>query len=216
MYRLKHLNSMKKNLIICIFTMLAATAGAQVKFGAKAGINFSVLTNGHIDYAIKNKTGFFVGPTMKLQVPVKGLGFDAALLYDERRGEVEPIGLAGGRIYWTTIKRQQIAIPINVRYDIALGRHVGIFVFGGPQVGFNVGGSEPTDTSYGSWEPKAANLSLNAGFGFMILNHLQLSANYNYVCTKDADISINRDNSSYKIIDSGKINAWQLSLGYYF
>ncbi len=63
---------MKKNLIICIFTMLAATAGAQVKFGAKAGMNFSVLTNGHIDYAIKNKTGFFVGPTMEIANTRKG------------------------------------------------------------------------------------------------------------------------------------------------
>ena len=33
-----------------------------------------------------------------------------------------------------------------------------------------------------------------------------------YICTKSAEVEINKN----KIVDEGRFNAWQLSLGYYF
>lgn len=206
----------QKMVLICVAVAWFVTAEAQeLKFGVKGGLNFSTLSFKDHDYNIHNKVGFFVGPTVRMSLPVKGLGLDASVLYDQRSGEAKLDKLMGGRIFWTTIKRQQITVPINVRYDIGT-EHFGFFVFAGPQVGFNVGGSEPTKMDYGDWEPKSVSFSINGGLGVTFLKHLQFSANYNFVCGKDADISINRDNNAFKYVDTSKMNAWQLCLSYYF
>ena len=202
--------------IVCAAVAWFMTAEAQeFKFGVRGGVNLSTLSFENHNYTVHNKVGFFVGPTAKMSLPVKGLGFDASVLYDQRSGEAIAEMLMGGRVYWTTVKRQHITVPINVRYDIGT-RNFGFFVFAGPQVGFNVGGSEPTRMDYGDWEPRSVVFGMNAGLGIMIIDHLQLSANYNLVFKKDADISINKDNSDYRYVDTSKMNAWQLSLSYYF
>lgn len=206
--------ALKMAMICSLMACSIATKAQQVKFGVKGGVNLSTLSFENHDYDVHNKVGFFVGPTAKMSLPVKGLGLDASVLYDQRSGEAF-LQIAGGRNYWTTIKRHHITVPINVRYDIGT-RNFGFFVFAGPQVGFNVGGSEPTRMDYGDWEPRSVVFGMNAGLGIMIIDHLQLSANYNLVFKKDADISINRDNSDYRYVDTSKMNAWQLSLSYYF
>ena len=206
--------ALKMAMICTLMTCPIATKAQQVKFGVKGGVNLSTLSFENHDYDVHNKLGFFVGPTAKMPLPVKGLGLDASVLYDQRSGEAF-LQIAGGRNYWTTIKRHHITVPINVRYDMGT-RHFGFFVFAGPQVGFNVGGSEPTRMDYGDWEPRSVVFGMNAGLGIMIIDHLQLSANYNFVFKKDADISINRDNSAFQYVDTSKMNAWQLSLSYYF
>ena len=206
--------ALKMAMICSLMACSIATKAQQVKFGVKGGVNLSTLSFENHDYDVHNKVGFFVGPTAKMSLPVKGLGLDASVLYDQRSGEAF-LQIAGGRNYWTTIKRHHITVPINVRYDIGT-RNFGFFVFAGPQVGFNVGGSEPTSMDYGDWEPRSVVFGMNAGLGIMIIDHLQLSANYNLVFKKDADISINRDNSDYRYVDTSKMNAWQLSLSYYF
>ena len=55
-------------------------------------------------------------------LPIKGLGLDAAVMYDQRSGSAEAGEITGGRIYPTTIKRQQIVVPVNVRYDFGQGK----------------------------------------------------------------------------------------------
>ena len=207
--------ALKMAMICTLMTCPIATKAQQVKFGVKGGVNLSTLSFENHNYTVHNKVGFFVGPTAKMSLPVKGLGFDASVLYDQRSGEAIAEMLMGGRVYWTTVKRQHITVPINVRYDMGT-RNFGFFVFAGPQVGFNVGGSEPTKMNYGDWEPRSVVFGMNAGLGIMIIDHLQLSANYNLVFKKDADISINRDNSAFQYVDTSKMNAWQLSLSYYF
>ena len=207
--------ALKMVMISAVVLFPLVTEAQQVKFGVKAGLNLSDLTFGDKDFDIENDLGFFFGPTAKMSLPVKGLGLDAALLYDQRQGKQYPWLLFGGRRYWTTLKRQHLAVPVNVRYYLG-SRQFGVFVFAGPQVSFNVGSSEPTQMASGDWEPRSVVFSMNAGLGIMIIDHLQLSANYNLVFNKDADIAINRDNSAFRYIDTAKINAWQFSLSYYF
>lgn len=210
---------MKKVLMIALLCALFAgisPAEAQVRFGVKGGMNLTSLSFEKDDYTISNKVGFHIGPTLMYSLPIKGLGLDAAVMYDQRSGSVEA-DISGGRNYATTIKRQQIIVPLNVRYDIGIGEGFGAFVFAGPQVGINLS-NKTTETNYGDWEPKSMDFCMNMGVGVMIARHLQLSANYNLVCGKDADISINRQwGESYaKIVNNGKMNAWQISLAYYF
>lgn len=73
---------MKKVLSI-VFLMaamlFAANANAQIKFGLKGGLNVTSMSFSEEVFDASNKTGFFVGPMVKVTVPIVGLSFDAAV-----------------------------------------------------------------------------------------------------------------------------------------
>ena len=209
--------------IIAAAMMFAQTATAQVKFGLKAGVNLSSISIGDdldiIDDA-KNRTGFFVGPTMVVTLPVVGLGLDGSILYDQRQAKItnkgaEKYGVEVGN----TVKLQEVAIPINVRYGFGLGSLASGFIFAGPQFGFNVGDKEQKlMDKIAEWEMKSANVSLNFGIGVMALNHLQVTANYNLALGKNSELSVlgtGAEVVGLKKTDL-KANAWQIGVAYLF
>ena len=65
---------MKKILTIVAITCIAfaTPAQAQVKFGLKGGLNLTSLSADGVNSAISNKSGFYVGPTVKFTLPVVG------------------------------------------------------------------------------------------------------------------------------------------------
>ena len=200
---------MKK--IFTLVVLLAAmtfTAQAQVKFGLKGGLN---LTNMRFDKDVvskSNQAGFFIGPTVKFTLPVVGLGIDAAALYDQRSAKLDGVD--------ETLKQRSIQIPINVRYGFGLGSIAGIYFFAGPQFGFNVGDKVTNIISnVVDWRLKDSNLSANVGLGLMLLNHLQISANYNIAFGTTGEFNVLTDVAS-TVTGKTKANAWQLSLAYYF
>ena len=204
---------MKKQLLILLFfvTMTNLACFSQVKLGVKGGLNMTSINYTDDDYnSNDNHNGFFFGPTAKIALPF-GLGVDGSLLYDQRSAKRKSEGLSGGRMYPTTIKQQQIVVPVNLRYGAGLSKLFAVYIFAGPQFGFNVG-DKSIATDYEDWDFKTAQLSVNIGVGATIFNHLQVSANYNLACSKAADLTIN-DNQE---IGNGKMNAWQISLGYLF
>ena len=196
---------MKKILtIIAIACIAFATPSqAQVKFGLKGGLNLTNLTSDG-SFSLKNRTGFFVGPTVKFTLPVVGLSLDAAALYDQRSGKIAN----------ETVKAQSIQIPINVRYGIGLGESLNIFAFAGPQFGFNIGDKSKLLDSMGSWSLKSSNISGNVGIGATVFSKLQITANYNFQLSKSGEVEY-KDNG---VTQTGKMkfNSWQLGLGYYF
>jgi hypothetical protein len=209
---------MKKHaFIVLLFAMMvSAPMFAQIEYGVKGGMNLTSLHYSNDDYDdINNHVGFFIGPTVKMEL-THGLGFDAALMYDRRSAKITP-AIIGGPIYSTTITQQQIVVPVNLRYDLNLNQWLGAFVFAGPQVGFQVGDSR-FETSYGDWDLKKTQLSINMGLGVTLNKHWQVAANYNLACSKTADIKINQNlgGNLAKTVGDGKMNAWQISLGYYF
>ena len=204
---------MKK--IFTLMVLLAAmtfTAQAQVKFGLKGGLN---LTNMRFDKDVvskSNQAGFFIGPTVKFTLPVVGLGIDAAALYDQRSAKLDGVD--------ETLKQRSIQIPINVRYGFGLGSIAGIYFFAGPQFGFNVGDKVTNIISnVVDWRLKDSNLSANVGLGLMLLNHLQISANYNIAFGTTGEFNVLTDVASRTwdtVTGKTKANAWQLSVAYYF
>lgn len=189
---------MKKILTIIAFAFVAVTASAQFDFGLKGGVNITHMSFSSDVISSSNQSGFYVGPTMKFSVPLVGIGFDASLLYDQRQGKVDE----------ETVKQQQIVLPINLRYQIGLGDLASILLFAGPQFGLNVG----SDIDEIDWEWKSTNLSVNVGAGVMLLNHLQVTANYNIACGTTGNFSLS--SSSNK--EEGKFSSWQIGLAYYF
>ena len=169
---------MKKilSLVFMVAAMMYATsANAQVKFGLKGGLNVTSMSFSEDVFDASNKTGFFVGPMVKVTVPIVGLSFDAAALYDQKEADVKYVG-TNGDFGQANVKQQSINIPVNVRYGFGLSSLANIFLFAGPQWGINVGDKNFTWNETSSYSLKKSNFSVNVGAGVTLLNHLQVSA----------------------------------------
>ena len=195
---------MKKVLTIIAIaaSFFAATPSqAQVSFGVKGGLNITDMSLSSDVLSESNRTGFFIGPTVKFTLPIVGLGFDASALYDQREAKLEG----------NTFKQKSINIPINLRYTIGLGDMAGIYVAAGPQFGINVGDSEFKWNSTSSYELKKSNFSINVGAGVMLLSSLEIGATYNIACGKTGEVTVG---NALDVIKTNN-NAWQINAAYY-
>ena len=203
---------MNKKITLVLFAivlMAVAPVQAQVKLGVKGGLNITNMSLNSDIVSSSNRTGFFIGPTLKFTLPVVGLGIDAAALYDQREAKSND----------KTIKTQNINIPINLRYIIGLGSIVGIYFAAGPQFGFNVGNKNiytenDLNATKTTWNFKDSNFSINLGTGVMLVKHLEIGANYNIVCGKTGDVTVTKATNS--VTGKNRSNAWQISAAYYF
>ena len=209
---------MKKIFSVALLaTMLFATsASAQIKFGVKGGLNVTSMSLDSKVLDASNQAGFFIGPTVKFTLPIVGLGVDASALYDQRSAKIGVEKNEGGLSGEQTVKQQQIAIPINLRYGVGLGDAASIFFFAGPQFGFNVGDQDQKLWGVSDWKMKSSNFSVNLGLGATLLKHLQVSANYNIACGKTGEIEATDAVKSIIGKGEGKNNAWQIAVAYYF
>ena len=236
---------MKKLFVILlgVFALGAATpVQAQVKFGVKGGLNVTNMTFTKDIFDASNKTGFFIGPMVKVSLPL-GFSVDAAALYDQKSADVKYeyteviyvdkttdgsflLSPSVDVVYQKSsgvakVKQQSINVPVNLRYAVGLGSMANMFFFAGPQWGFNIG-HKNYDTSFSNGQEdhnffsfKNSNFSINVGLGATLLKHLQVSANYNIACGKTADISYGKVLESIAKARS-RSNCWQIALGYWF
>ena len=201
-------------------TMLFSTssAQAQVKFGLKGGLNVTNMSLNSEVFDADNQTGFFIGPTVKFTLPIVGLGIDASALYDQRDAKITVED--NGASVESKIKNQSINIPINLRYGVGLGSTASVYLFAGPQFGFNVGNkNQSLFKDMGEWRLKSSTFSVNVGLGAMLLSHLQISANYNIACGKTGETTVSSalgELAQSAAKKRGRANAWQIGLAYYF
>ena len=210
---------MKK--ILFVVALLAATMTVQaqgLKFGIKGGLNLTKMTFSKDVYSSDNQAGFYVGPTLKLSLPL-GFGVDVAALYDQRSTKVDIIDVKNApandegiktvsSLDTYDIKQKSIQIPINVRYNIGLGSEAGIYLAVGPQFGFPVG-DKVYNTKVGEYTLKSSNLSFNFGAGVYLLDHLEVGFSYNLAAGKSGEFT------GYSDIDTHN-NAWQIGAAIYF
>lgn len=200
-------------IVLVAATYFAVPANAQLKFGIKGGLNITDMSLSKDVFETSNRTGFFIGPTIKFTLPIVGLGIDASALYDQREGEVNVTG-DNNTIVSTKLKQKSINIPINLRYDIGLGSLAAVYLAAGPQFGFNVGDkNQSLYEDVVNWRLSSSNFSVNVGAGVMLLSHLQIGANYNIVCGKTGEITVF---DGAKSVLRGRSNTWQISAAYYF
>ena len=200
--------------LLVLAVVMTMTVQAQgIKFGVKGGLNITKMSISKDVFDSKNKAGFFVGPTLKLSLPM-GFGADIAALYDERSADVEletsSTVLPGENQSPTneTIKQKSIQVPVNLRYNIGLSSVAGIYLAVGPQFGFPVA-DKVFKTEFGEYRLKDANLSVNFGAGLTLMGHLEVGFTYNLAAGKSGEFT------SIKDIDTHN-NAWQISAAYYF
>lgn len=202
---------MKKTFVIivalCLFAV--APAAAQLDWGIKAGVNMAEKPSNIGD--VKNKTGWFVGPTAKVMLPIVGLGVEANILYSRAESEMQ------GK----NVTKQSIDVPVFLRYELSLpivNKFIEPFVAAGPQWSWNVGDKEFKLLDESSYKVKESTLSLNLGAGVILFDHVQVHANYNIALGNTSDYSNNAIDGAFGYLTnkSSKTNTWQFSVAYMF
>jgi hypothetical protein len=206
---------MKKLLSFAFLTLglfVSTSVNAQgVKFGVKGGLN---VTDMHLDSKLLNNSncvGGFIGPTVKFTLPIIGLGVDASALYDYREAKVTDLANQE-----KSVKQEQISIPVNARYSIGLGSTASAFLFAGPQWSINIGDKDFEWTKGSSYSFKDSNFSVNAGLGITLMDHLQISANYNIAMGKTADVKARKLLTDLPEKAKSRTNSWQIAVAYFF
>lgn len=203
---------MKKIFTAIVFAvaLVAATPAHAINWGIKGGYNITNMSFSSDVIKDDNKTGFFIGPTVKFAIPLVGLGFDAAAFYDQRDAEMND----------KTISQKSINIPVNLRYNIGLGSIASVYFAAGPQFSFNIGNKNyGLDDSKNNFKFKDSNLSVNLGAGVSLISHLEIGFCYNIAVGKTGeaswtDVASGAASQLYK--KDAKSNAWQVSAAYYF
>ena len=212
---------MKKYFVLILMAIVVAMPSrAQVRFGLKGGLNLTQMSvsNSSVEDMFKNKAGFFAGPTIKIALPIVGLGIDVAALYDYREAEIEVSNTQNNTVT-EKLKQQSIQVPINVRYGVGLGSTANLFIFAGPQCGFNVGDKDKKlFDEAAEWTLRSSNVSANVGLGLLLMDYLQLSANYNIALGKTGEVDFKSGASAAwdTVRGKAKANAWQIALAFYF
>ena len=206
--------------LLCVLTAPApAAAQTSFHFGIKGGIDVTDMKLEGSVFNASNRAGWFIGPTLKMALVIPTLVVDLSALYNQREMTLE-----NTQSYYqntqTTIKQQQIVFPLNLRFSVGFGSKANVFVFAGPQVGFNVGNSGKSlsngqTSNSGEWTMKSSNFSVNVGGGLTI-SHLQLSANYNKSIGKTGEITWAQVWQGSVQGWDGHYDAWQLSAAWFF
>ncbi|MDQ6527699.1 porin family protein [Flavobacterium sp. LHD-85] len=183
---------MKKILLLAVFTVLGfVNINAQeIKFGAKAGLNFATISEDNTENA-DFVTSYNIGIMSEIPLSEK-FSFQPEIMYSRQ----------GYSFNNDVIAMNYLNIPLMGKYYVTKG----FSLEAGPQIGFLLSAkNEKTDVkdSFNTFD-----FGVNFGLGYKLENGLNFGVRYNLGLT---DIN-NVDNSSIK----NKNGVFQVSVGYFF
>ncbi len=193
-----------KAVLLLVIMSAAVPVQAQWQWGIRGGVNLAKASFSGGNLKSDGFTGFFIGPVAEFTVPVIGIGADGAVLFYQ----------TGIKAEGETLKRQSVEIPVNLKYNIGLGRVLGVYIAAGPQFGIGLDDDEWKDSDGSSFSFKKTDLSLNLGAGIKLIRHLQAGFTYNIPLGKTAeyDGAANAAGDAF----SAKLKTWQLHIAYLF
>ena len=172
---------MKKLLLLIAAVVFSFTASAQseklLEWGVEAGVNLNTLSFDKEVLKSSNRTGFFVGPKVKVNLPLLGFGLDGALIYSMNNASYED--------ETNTLTRSEsfsyLEIPVNLRYSIGFN-FLSVYLATGPQFNYCLSSEKAIDQFYdiatGGIDYSRATWGWNVGAGVEIAKHLQLGVSY--------------------------------------
>ncbi|WDF64362.1 porin family protein [Flavobacterium sp. KACC 22763] len=183
---------MRKILLLAVFTVLGfVNVNAQeIKFGAKAGLNFATISEDNTENA-DFVTSYNIGVMSEIPLSEK-FSFQPEIMYSRQ----------GYSFNNDVIAMNYLNIPLMGKYYVTKG----LSLEAGPQIGFLLSAkNEKTDVkdSFNTFD-----FGVNFGLGYKLENGLNFGVRYNLGLT---DIN-NVDNSSIK----NKNGVFQVSVGYFF
>ena len=157
---------------LALAMVLAMPAKSQLQFGVEAGMNLTKLNfsdNLSTMANSDNMAGWYLGPKVNVTIPVVGLGLDAALVYSQKKIDVN------GDL--NTFR--SFEVPVNVRYTLGMSSIAAIYLATGPQFGFNIGNSTLYEAT-ASFKKEHMCVSWNVGGGVKLAGHLEIGLLYNF------------------------------------
>lgn len=214
---------MKRSLSCVLAVLLSMTltlpaAAISFDWGFVAGMNLSKMKfkgDQKANFGTDNRAGWYIGPKVGFATAI-GIGLDASAQYSLRKLNIEG----------ETENFHSIEIPVNLRYNIGLGKKAGVYVATGPQFGFGLGNLKWDNifTSENNEEPAVfskqnMNLTWNIGAGLRLLNHLEIGIGYNFALGKVGEavwteIGPNGESQDYRL--KYRTNTFQVQLAYIF
>ena len=164
---------MKKLFLVASFLFLGiATSQAQsLKFGAKAGANFSTLDGDGVDG--DNLTSFHVGALLELNI-LENFSIQPELMYSSQGTEIEN----------EELKLDYISVPVLAKFYLVTDK---LSLEAGPQFSFLINDDVPE-----TFETKSFDFAAVGGLGFNITQNIFAQARYVVGLTdtsKDAEVT---------------------------
>ena len=188
---------MKKLCLVAFLAIfsLATINGQDVKFGAKAGVNFASLTGD--DEGLSSKTSFHVG--VVAEIPVSDVfSVQPELLFSDQGAKIDSDDVKLNASY--------LNLPILAKFYVGEG----FSLEAGPQVGFLLSAKAKGDGGSVDLkdETKSIDFGVGLGAGYKLENGLCFNARYNLGLSNIVDE--NEDNLDLKN------GVFQLSVGFFF
>ncbi len=172
---------MKRIFVLSVFTLIGFTIQAQIKFGIKAGANFSTFSGSDAKLegiSPKYKVGFAGGGLANIQLS-EMFSLQPELLYSMEGATYKYEGESAH------LKTDYINIPVLAQYNNASG----FYAETGPQVGFLTSAKLSADGNSMDIKDsfKKINFSWGFGAGYKLSNGLGIGARYNLGLMSIAD-----------------------------
>lgn len=153
--------------VVALVMAAVLPASAQFKFGPRIGLEVNSLHFNSDLFNSDNQAGFTGGLEAEFTVPIVGVGLDASVMYVRRNAKFMEEQKS------SSVPRDYIAIPVNVKYKLGLPV-VKPYIFTGPEFAFLTSSRAITD----ALRSRKTDVSWNFGLGLELINHLQVSASY--------------------------------------
>jgi len=200
--------------LLTAVVLTTVRAQSSVNFGFKGGVELIQMNFSAEALKASNRAGFYIGPSLRFKLPIVGFGVDASAFYSQR-----DLKVAG-----ESATQKCLMLPAHVRYGFDLGDALHIFATAGPQFTFNMGDDifhwVDENGNDSQFALQNTQLSVDLGVGVGIGTHLEAGLYYNIPTGKTADFTW--EELGDKLKDQTwerartRVNAWHVSLAYYF
>ena len=211
------MSNIKHTLILCLGVLLGMTAfgsaEAQFHWGLRAGADFSKFPTTADQFKSDYYTGFHVGPTVEMKLPLR-FSLDASLLFSQKNVGITSMEKTEVK---DILKTNYFVVPVNAKFDLVSLPGADVMVIAGPHFNFMLNNNLEDLTNLNNLretEAKKASVGVNVGLGVRVLKMLQISALYN--ATLSDDYKFTSLNQTTKDVFNAKTNSFVIQAAVLF
>lgn len=211
------MSNIKHTLILCLGVLLGMTAfgsaEAQFHWGLRAGADFSKFPTTADQFKSDYYTGFHVGPTVEMKLPLR-FSLDASLLFSQKNVGITSMEKTEVK---DILKTNYFVVPVNAKFDLVSLPGADVMVIAGPQFNFMLNNNLEDLTNLNNLretEAKKASIGVNVGLGVRVLKMLQIAALYN--ATLSDDYKFTNLNQTTKDVFNAKTNSFVIQAAVLF
>ena len=160
-------------------SLVSLSAGAQIHFGLKGGLNISHISLSKEIIQSYNVTGFHIGPMIEIMTPL-GIGVDGAIMYSQKGMEVRTED---------ALMNNYLEVPVNLKYKLGIIPMIQPYLAAGPYVEIRLDGSDSKwENVQSQIKTKSFGAGVNLGIGCELFERLQVGLTYGLALTDNYSV----------------------------